>query len=149
VVRRALVSLSVQAAERQVRVELEVATDLPPVPVDGARMEQVFVNLIANAIQHSPAGGRVRVRAGLDPARLPAAVRCSVEDQGPGIPQGLQARVFEPFFTRRKGGTGLGLSIVQRVVQAHGGDIVTGPGEEPGACFTLWLPLGAATTTAT
>ncbi len=141
IARRAAASLAAQAAERQVRVELEVAKDLPSLHVDGTRLEQVFVNLIANAIQHSPEGSTVRVGAGLDPGRVPACVRCSVEDEGPGITEDERARVFEPFFTRRKGGTGLGLSIVQRVVEAHGGEVAAASG--PGGRFILWLPLDA------
>ena len=65
-----------------------------------------------------------------------------MEDEGPGLPAESLGRIFEPFFSRRKGGTGLGLSIVQRVAEAHGGDVTAENRPGKGACFTLLLPVG-------
>jgi signal transduction histidine kinase len=138
---RAARSCGALSDERQVRIELAVDNDLPALDVDGARIEQVFENLIANALQHAPAGSAVSVAARLDTGRTPPCVRCTVEDQGPGVAEDERALIFEPFFTRRRGGTGLGLSIVQRVVEAHGGEVTAGPREGGGGCFTVWLPV--------
>ena len=109
-------------------------------PRDEGRLEQVFQNLLANAVQLSPRGSTVRVTAGA--AR--GGVACIVEDQGPGLPAGAAERVFEPFFTARKGGTGLGLSIVRRIVEEHGGTVSAGNRPAGGAAFTVWLPAAGA-----
>jgi PAS domain S-box-containing protein len=117
---------------------------LPPGPMlaerDSQRLEQALQNLIANAIQFSPRGGEVRVvlesarRAGCD------YVSCRVEDQGPGLPADASPRLFEPFFTSRKGGTGLGLAIVQRIIEAHGGTVTGANRPGGGAAFAVMLP---------
>lgn len=144
------------AAERGVEVAVEPGPGVPAVAMDRPRMVQAFRNLIDNAILHSPRGGRVRVAlaAAADPegdsgeecggedggaARRWVAAR--VEDRGPGIPEEDRLRVFDPFFSRRRGGTGLGLSIVLRVVEQHGGRITAGNLPEGGAVMELLLPV--------
>jgi signal transduction histidine kinase len=124
-----------------VAVVNEVDAALPLLEVDGARLEQALQNLVANAVQHTPRGAGVVVRGGVvDWGPEPRAC-CLVEDEGPGIPEADLPQLFEPFFSRRKGGTGLGLSIVQRVAEAHGGDVVAENRPGAGARFTLRLPL--------
>jgi PAS domain S-box-containing protein len=140
VARRAVRSCATLLRERGVRVEETFAPDLPGVQIDSAQVEQALQNLLANAIQHAPPGSVVRLEAGLDPGADHWA-RCAVRDEGPGIPLESLGRVFEPFFSRRKGGTGLGLSIVQRVAEAHGGEVTAENAAEGGARFTLRLPL--------
>jgi PAS domain S-box-containing protein len=141
VVRRAARACSTLARQREIAIDQRVAPDLPRLSIDSARVEQAFENLMANAIQHAPAGSVVRVVGVLETDGAEAFVRCAVEDDGPGLPAENLARVFEPFFTRRKGGTGLGLSIVQRVVEAHGGFVVAENGPLGGARFTVRLPV--------
>jgi PAS domain S-box-containing protein len=131
----------------QAEVEIALAagpgagSGLPAVVLDRKRMTQVFQNLLANAIQHSPPGGRLAFRA--EPAMVgeQAGVLFTVEDAGPGFPPDALDHVFEPFFTRRRGGTGLGLSIVQRIVDQHQGEIVAANRPEGGAVVTVTLPL--------
>jgi PAS domain S-box-containing protein len=142
VVRRAVRSCVALARERQVQVEEDLAPDIPALEVDGARVEQALENLLANAIQHAPVGSVVKVGSRLDTAGPELRARCTVEDEGPGLPAESLGRIFEPFYSRRKGGTGLGLSIVQRVAEAHGGDVTAENRPEAGACFTLYLPIG-------
>jgi len=115
--------------------------ELPLVPAYGAELNQVWTNLLDNAVAAAPEGGTVTLTASLDASGDYACI--DVADDGPGIPEGAQARIFEPFFTT-KGvgeGTGLGLDIVQRIVSRrhHGTVRVTSkPGETH---FTVRLPL--------
>jgi len=140
--RRVARSCAPLARERQVTVEDTVAEDLPPLEVDAARLEQALENLATNAIQHAPAGSVVRMAGALGPTSPEPLARCTVEDEGPGLHAEDLTRIFEPFFSRRKGGTGLGLSIVQRVIEAHGGRVTAENREGGGARFTLLLPVG-------
>jgi PAS domain S-box-containing protein len=139
-VRRALHSCASLARERGVLLTEDAFPEIPRLEMDARRMEQVFENLIANAIQHSPLGGRVRVavRPGPSPD---APVEFTVEDEGRGLAEVDIPRLFDPFFSRRQGGTGLGLSIVQRIVEAHGGRVVAGNRATGGAVFAVSLPL--------
>jgi PAS domain S-box-containing protein len=142
VLRRAVRSCASLARDRGVSVEEHLAGELPALEIDGARIEQALENLLANAIQHAPPESVVRVLVGTateDGSR--AFLYLHVEDDGPGLPEGDLPRIFEPFFSRRKGGTGLGLSIVQRVAEAHGGSVSACNREERGARFTLRLPI--------
>ena len=120
-----------------VTIENAVGPDAGAVPMDAGRLAQVFQNLIENAVQHSPAGGKVRIEA----QRTDEDARVSVLDSGPGFrPQDLP-QIFEPFFSRRRGGTGLGLSIVQRIVEQHHGVVEAANRAEGGARMTVVLPL--------
>jgi signal transduction histidine kinase len=95
----------------------------PRVLADRARVSQVLQNLIENGVHFSPAGGRVEVSLAVPEAGGERFVECSVKDSGPGFDPADLPRLFEPFFTRRRGGTGLGLSIVKRIVYDHGGEV--------------------------
>ena len=132
VIDRALAICAPQAQQAGVRVTREFQGDAPMLGLDPQRMEQVFVNLIDNALQHSTTAQEVSVSARHDAAFGQAGVVCTVRDQGPGFRDEDVQRIFDPFFTRRRGGTGLGLSIVQRIVEEHGG--------QGGAVLTLRLP---------
>lgn len=122
------------AAARGCRLQTELAADLPPVLVDRQQIGHVFHNFIANALKHSPPGGRIIVAA----TRLgDRSVQFSVSDEGPGIPAEYQARLFDRFFRvpgQAKTGVGLGLSIAREIVVAHGGRVgvhsVPGEGSE-------------------
>jgi signal transduction histidine kinase len=100
---------------------------------------QVFQNLIENAVQHSAPGGTVVIEQG--GAEDKKWICYKIKDSGPGFAQSDLPKIFEPFFTRRRGGTGLGLSIVQRIVDEHGGEIAAANRPEGGAVLTVKLPL--------
>jgi PAS domain S-box-containing protein len=110
-----------------------------PVLADRARVSQVLQNLIENAVHFSPAQGRVEVSlaaVGNDDEPL---VECAVRDSGPGFDPADLPRLFEPFFTRRRGGTGLGLSIVKRIVYDHGGEVAAENHPSGGAVVKIRL----------
>lgn len=140
VVRLAVRACALVSQERRVEVIENVEEGLPELELDGARIEQALVNLLANAIQHSAHGGTVWVRAELSAGEGGPAVRFAVRDAGSGLARVDRDRIFEPFYSRRQGGTGLGLSIVRRIVEAHGGRVHAESRAEGGAVFSFTLP---------
>ena len=112
---------------------------VPPVLADRARVSQVLQNLIENAVHFSPQGGRVHVALQAKRDGEDEWVECSVRDSGPGFDPSDLPRLFEPFFTRRRGGTGLGLSIVKRIVYDHGGEVAAENHAEGGAVVRVRL----------
>ncbi len=133
--------LRAQADRAGLQMGVDVAPGLPPVSADEARIEQVLVNLVHNAIKFTPAGGRIGVSARSEGDRL----LVSVSDTGVGISEDDLPRVFERFYkadrARAGGGTGLGLAIARHVVEAHGGRIWVDSVEGRGATFTFSLPI--------
>jgi two-component system sensor histidine kinase HydH len=105
------------AQEKEVTIETQFSNDLPMITVDVIRMKQAFVNLLTNAIQASPEGESVTVRASQEKGNIIV----DVVDCGPGISPDKTGVVFHPFFTTRAEGTGLGLPIAKRIVEAHDG----------------------------
>jgi|GEM_PF-1128027 len=122
------------------RREIEIRRELEPVPPilgDAAQLHQVALNLVTNALQAVDEGEPVVVAVRRDG---PFAV-LEVRDGGPGVPEEMRPRVFEPFFTGREDGTGLGLFVSYGIVERHGGRIEVGTAPEGGARFTVRLPL--------
>jgi two-component system sensor histidine kinase KdpD len=114
--------------------------DLPLVPMDPLLVEQVFVNLLENVVRHTPPGTPLEIEARCDGDRVVVEVR----DSGPGLPPGLEERVFEKFFRAPgapAGGSGLGLAICRGIVAAHGGEITAATRPQGGAVFHFTLPL--------
>lgn len=109
------------------------------VAIDQPALARVFVNLVQNAHEAAPGGVVVQIAA----AREGDAVRITVADDGPGVPETVRARLFEPYFTTKTSGTGLGLAICRRLVEAHGGTVRL-EHSEPGATrFGITLPVSA------
>lgn len=119
-----------------VTFETELAE--PSIRVRGVRDQivQVILNLLLNAVQAMPEGGRVRLEA----ARRDGSVALSVADTGVGMDETVRRRLFDPFFTTREKGTGLGLSISYSLVHAHGGHIEVESAPGRGSRFTVVLP---------
>jgi signal transduction histidine kinase len=131
--------------ERGIALERGVDPGAATVAGDERRLEQVVQNLVANAVRHTPAGGRIRLHAAPDPAD-PSRVTIAIDDSGPGIPAEHAGRVFDRFYRvdpardARSGGSGLGLSIVRAVVERHGGTVSAANGPLGGARFEVHLP---------
>jgi len=135
----AVVLVAPTAEARGVGIELEAEAALPANGEERAVI-QILVNLIGNAVRHSPAGGTVTLRF----ARTPEIASVIVSDQGAGIAPADQQRIFERFerASPDDGGTGLGLAISRRLARSMGGDISLESAPELGARFTLTLPSG-------
>lgn len=140
-----------QCEAQGVVIEANLAEDLPPITADPDQLQQVFLNLVVNALDAMPEGGRLRVTARVESATNPqgggAAQAClalTFEDTGRGIAREDLSRVFDPFFTTKEAGkgTGLGLSVSYGIIEEHGGwfDVQSEVGS--GTRFTIWLPLG-------
>jgi PAS domain S-box-containing protein len=120
-----------------------VREPLPRIMIDRRRLSKVFVNLIENAIQHSPAGSVVTVEAHKTTDGKQEWLQCAIRDLGAGILEQDVPKIFEPFFSKRRGGTGLGLAIAQRIMEEHGGKLVATNNPEGGACMIANFPLPA------
>jgi len=139
IVGAALSGLEIQLQGRPVAVDL--APDLPLVPLDDVLFEQVVRNLVENANKYSTQGQPIEIAARIEGKEL----RLTVSDRGPGLRPGEERRAFEKFYrgadTSDRYGTGLGLAICRGIVEAHGGRIEGANRAGGGAEFTVWLPL--------
>ena len=133
--------MKLQAERAGLILTVEAAADLPEVRADAARLEQVLVNLIHNAVKFTHPGGAVRLLAEAEGV----FVRFAVRDTGTGIPEDDLPRIFERFYrvdrARSGGGTGLGLSIARHIVEAHGGRIWAESVEGRGSTFYFNIPI--------
>jgi two-component system sensor histidine kinase HydH len=128
--------LKPQAAKKNITLELKHDGGDATAMCDMEQITQVLLNLLLNALQILPEGGRIEVGI-----RREQDVRIlEVADDGPGIAPELYERIFDPFFTQRNGGIGLGLTVVRQIVDAHHGDIVAGKSPLGGALFRVTLP---------
>ena len=127
------------AKKKQVKIETEFDKSLPPVACQPAKINQVVMNLVSNAIDASKENGRVVVRT----AAVDGCARIEVQDEGTGIPPEVRERIFDPFFTTKPvgEGTGLGLSISYGIVNDHGGTIEVDSTPGKGSTFTVSLPV--------
>jgi len=125
----------------QVKIINNVRGPLPDLMIDRRRLFKVFVNLIENAIQHSAVGGVVSISVNDVVEGNLRWIDCQVLDYGPGIREEDLTRIFEPFFSKRRGGTGLGLAIAHRIMDEHGGKLIAGNNPEGGACMTARFPV--------
>ncbi len=136
----ALNRLDEQLDDRVVRVQ--IPPDASLVPFDATLIEQVFVNLVENAIKYTPPSTAISITA----RRMARGVEVVVADSGPGVPAGEEESIFEKFHraARTEPGMGIGLTICRGIVVAHGGTIRYAPAEGGGASFRFVLPLDAA-----
>jgi signal transduction histidine kinase len=134
-----LTILGHKIADRRIEVVRDYDRSLPAIDAHAPELNQVWTNLIDNALAAVEEGGRITIRTG----RSGDYLRVEVEDDGPGIPDEVADRVFDPFFTTKPPGvgTGIGLDIARRIVTRHRGDLRL-KATDSGACFQVLLPLG-------
>jgi PAS domain S-box-containing protein len=127
-----------RCGERNVEVEWQPVADVPTVPAVSDQLQQVFLNLLLNALEAMPGGGTLRI--GVEATGEPAGVCVRFADSGPGIPEEVLPHIFEPFFSTKSDGLGLGLFICHTIITEHGGriEVESLPGQ--GTTFSVWLP---------
>jgi len=134
-------TIGVQLEDSSIRLDRSIPAELPPLMVDRQRIEQVFLNLLANAIRHTPEGGEISISA----ATRANSVQISFCDSGPGLSEQDLLHVFDRFYRADEartsdGGTGLGLSIAKALIDAQEGRIWAENRDAGGACFHVVLP---------
>jgi signal transduction histidine kinase len=133
-----LLILKYKLRKKSIELTREYAEALPRIKAYGSELNQVWTNLIVNAVDAMSEGGRLTVRTKKEPTDILVEIR----DNGSGIPEAVKSRIFEPFFTTKPvgEGTGLGLDTVARIVRKHRGNIrfESKPGD---TCFQVRLPL--------
>ena len=127
-----------ELAKQHISIVPHFAPDVPWVMADPEQLQQVFLNLLLNAIQAMPEGGSIIWTTSVDAKAK--EVQISVADTGRGIPPEHLNRIFDPFFTTKEGGTGLGLPVSDRLIRAQGGRISVSSREGKGSVFTISLP---------
>jgi len=131
-----LKTLKQQFEDRRISVTLDIPGVLPSVALDRNQMEQVFFNLVKNALEAIKDGGRIDIGVGSDDNDVAVTIR----DSGQGIPPEQLSHLFEPYRTTKTGGTGLGLMVTSRIVRDHGGTIAAESAPGSGTVFTVRLP---------
>jgi two-component system NtrC family sensor kinase len=129
-----------------IAVEREWGEGLPPLQANPDHLAQVFLNIVTNGVDAMPEGGTLHIATGLgelqgDDGEVRPAVWVAFRDTGRGMPEEIQAQLFEPFFTTNPQRTGLGLSISYQIIQAHEGEIRVESEEKVGTTFTVLLPI--------
>lgn len=131
-----------------IEVQRDYAPGVPEILMDAKHLQQVFINVILNAVQAMSQGGSLKLSTRLhrreDTPGSPQYVRVSVEDNGPGIPPGSADKIFNPFYTTKTEGTGLGLSITRRILEMHRAFISYKSDGGKGTVFNIDLPLAEA-----
>jgi two-component system phosphate regulon sensor histidine kinase PhoR len=134
-----------KASRKKISFNVELSPGLPAVRGDASLLHDVLQNLLDNAIQYTPSGGRIKVEASANAHEATV----TISDSGIGIPLADQERIFERFYrvdaarSREAGGTGLGLSIAKHIVEAHGGRLWVESAVGRGSKFSFSIPLAA------
>lgn len=135
-------------SEHAIKFVREFDPSLPPVRGDSGRLTQVLMNLLRNATEATPRGGRITLRTRMETSYRVGGnegrdqfLSVDIEDEGPGIPGEHLSRIFNPFFTTKDDGTGLGLAISQRIINEHGGVLRVRSAATRGSIFTITIPV--------
>ncbi len=122
--------------KKEIKLEVNLAENLPKMVVDGPKLEQVFSNIFINAVDAVEDKGIINIQSSFDEKNI------SVKfiDNGKGIPPEILKKIFEPFFTTKSEGTGVGLTLSQKIVEMHGGEMKVSSCKKDGTCFEIVLP---------
>jgi signal transduction histidine kinase len=134
--------IKMRMKEEGFQVALRLDNRVPEIEADGEKIGQVFMNLLLNAIEASPAGARVLVRSKYHNGGGQEKIEIAVMDEGSGVPEESVDEIFKPFFTTKSKGTGLGLANVKRIIEGHGGWVEVKNRIPKGALFSVFLPVG-------
>jgi signal transduction histidine kinase len=129
--------LASQADKQGYTIKRHFESDLPIIKADGDMLYQAFLNILINAMQAMEGGGNLEVRVKATDSRMQIAF----DDEGPGIPDNLLDKIWDPFFTTKDIGTGLGLGIVRNIIESHGGTISIGRRDAGGSRVSVELPI--------
>jgi len=133
-----VISLVVHAAGQSgVSLRKDLSADLPRLECDSEQLQQVILNLVMNAIQAMPSGGEVSLAV----RQRDSNIQIEVTDQGVGIAEEDLGKIFDPFFSTKKGGTGLGLSVAHRIVSQHNGALTAKRNADKGMTFSVLIPI--------
>jgi PAS domain S-box-containing protein len=130
-----------EARQRRVRLQVDLAAELPPLDMDAVQIEQVILNLLRNALEAIYEDPGEQPLLIVCTRRVDGAVEVAVSDSGAGLRPDVAADIFEPFVTSKSNGLGMGLSICRSIVDAHGGRVWTTPNSDRGVTFHFSLPL--------
>ena len=128
-----------QPDAKKVNFVKKLSAELPLISLDNKQMQQVFLNIMINALQAMPQGGELTVESFFEAKTKEIGIR--VTDTGPGIPEHILAEVFKPFYTTKHKGTGLGLSITKGIVERHQGEIFIDSHVGHGTVVSVYLPV--------
>lgn len=137
-IKHVLALLERQLAEANVSIQVKLSPRLKPVFAVGDQIQQVLLNLLLNGIQAMPEGGKLIIET----VQRKTSAEVTIEDTGPGVPEGERERIFEPFVSTKEDGTGLGLAVSYGIISAHGGSLELVPVRGRGAIFRITLPVG-------
>lgn len=139
IVRSAIEFMRPEVEKHRVELQSNIAAQLPWVEVDQGQIRQVLFNLVRNAREAMPGGGRVLI----DVRQVGDELELRITDNGPGVPAKQIEQLFDPFYTTKDHGTGLGLAVSRQVLAAHGGRLEYAAARPHGSVFALYLPLKA------
>jgi two-component system sensor kinase FixL len=135
-----LASSTVQKAGAH--TSMEATAPIAPVFIDRVQIQQVIINLVRNAVEAMEHSSVRRVR--INSVASPDGLRVDIADTGPGLPEDIASRLFEPFVTNKNSGMGLGLSICKDIIESHGGRLWAEPNVPQGTVFSFVLPVYSA-----
>jgi signal transduction histidine kinase len=131
--------LNAEMKQHAIEIELNLLSPAPPIAFDPGQLRQAILNIMINSREAMHNGGKIC----LTTRHKPEYAEIEIADNGPGIPDAVKNRIFEPFFSTKPDGTGLGLSLTQDIVQGHGGEIEVRSNQPSGTCIVVRLPLSS------